>query len=674
MESPPESQDAQSQLTGPATTAMTAKDLRSNIARLEQSRGTGGGYLQTLIQHDDESVRWKATMALGRMPLERYGRNVTGALEVALRDDAAAVRRAAAFSLGVRGDGDCVGALLQAMKEEGDADVRAQIWLAMGRLDNGVLRMAGLAGLLEDAPEAQRAACQAISTWPKECDDWNRAQMGLTQVAKEGADDVRWMALFTLARRSELRGDWTPFLEALRRKEATVWERLFATLGLARAASGQDTDETHTAEQWMELAAALDAATADPDGRVVTEALRGLAALGQGLTSRTRERVLTHPSKHVRAAGLRALAKDARSMEFASALDQDPSPMVRKAAFEVIVRLDPSHGVSLAREWARSGEYWQRRAVAEVATALRSEEASGILVALLTDEHPQVVGAALEALSKSTDPAIVARIRDLCGHEDNGISLAAVAAIGERTVTAQDLPFLVRAYDRARGDVGPEVRFNALLVAAKIDGPEPNGFLRVAASDEDAYVAQVALEQLTERGAELPEDLDPPGASLLAPETPPEFPVEMGNPRVSIETNRGHLVLELYPFVAPTHVHNFLTLAARGHYDGLTWHRVVSDFVVQGGCYRGDGNGSGTWRGADDSLAQEFNPMPYSAGALGMPRNQNPDSGGSQIFITHRPTPHLDARYTVFGQLIDGWETLLELEEGDSIRSVRRVH
>ncbi len=251
--------------------------------------------------------------------------------------------------------------------------------------------------------------------------------------------------------------------------------------------------------------------------------------------------------------------------------------------------------------------------------------------------------------------------------------MAAVSTISEWGVTAQDLPHLIDAYDKAVGDVGPEVRFNALLAAAKIEGPDPVPFLSVAISDPDPYVAQIAREQLTKRGEEIPTDLDPAPASLLAPETAPEFNLELGNPRVSIETTRGTLMLELYPKAAPTHVHSFLTQAANGHYNGLTWHRVVSDFVVQGGCYRGDGNGSGTWRDAEDSLGQEFNALRYATGSLGMPRNQNPDSGGNQIFITHRPTPHLDSRYTLFGQVIRGWDVLQEIEEGDRILEIRRL-
>ncbi|MFT5199513.1 MAG: cyclophilin family peptidyl-prolyl cis-trans isomerase/HEAT repeat protein [Planctomycetota bacterium] len=663
----------QTQLAGPASGALNAMDLGSNIARLEQSRATGGGYLQTLVQHDDPAVRLKATTALGRMRLDDYGRNVTGALEVALEDEIASVRRAAAFALGARGDISCTPDLIDAADDE-DPDVRAQIWLALGRLKSTDTRSAGLQGLRDPAPAAQQAACLAIYYWPKESEQWALAGVGLANVAANGPEEARWMALFTLARREELRGDWIPFTSTLSNPKAPVLEHLFATLGLARAAQTVVDAQEAFGQQGDVLSEALSRSAMHADARVATEALRGLKTLGRGLAPRLREHVLQHASKHVRAAGLLALPLEARSMEYASALDQDPSPMVRRAAFAVVVQLNPAASVSFVRDWARSGDYRQRRAAASIANKLEANEAQGILFALLSDKHPQVVGAAIEGLVPLVNRATRARVRDYCGHKDNGISLAAINAIGEWEVTVADLPFLIEAYDQGVGDVGPEVRFNALLTAAKIKGKEPVDFLRVAVSDPDSYVSQVAKEQLTKRGEDIPTDLDPRRASLLAPETAPEFNLDLGNPSVSIETTRGTLVLELYPTAAATHVHSFLTLAAKGHYDGLTWHRVVSDFVVQGGCYRGDGNGSGTWRSPDDSLAQEFNPLPYAAGALGMPRNQNPDSGGNQIFITHRPTPHLDSRYTLFGQVVRGWDTLQEIEEGDLILEIRRLH
>ena len=107
----------------------------------------------------------------------------------------------------------------------------------------------------------------------------------------------------------------------------------------------------------------------------------------------------------------------------------------------------------------------------------------------------------------------------------------------------------------------------------------------------------------------------------------------------------------------------------RGSYDGLAFHRVVPDFVIQGGDPRGDGNGGNTWRGTP--LRREFTPRKFVRGSLGMPRNDDPDSGGSQIFVCHRETPHLDGRYTLFGELREGSDVLDAIEVGDTIRSVR---
>jgi cyclophilin family peptidyl-prolyl cis-trans isomerase len=94
--------------------------------------------------------------------------------------------------------------------------------------------------------------------------------------------------------------------------------------------------------------------------------------------------------------------------------------------------------------------------------------------------------------------------------------------------------------------------------------------------------------------------------------------------------------------------------------------------VIQGGDYRGDGNGGTTWLG-ESSLRHEIGPRKYLRGSLGMPRNDDPDSGGSQLFVTHRPTPHLDGRYTIFGELRAGFDVLDAIEIGDVIRSARRL-
>ncbi len=120
-----------------------------------------------------------------------------------------------------------------------------------------------------------------------------------------------------------------------------------------------------------------------------------------------------------------------------------------------------------------------------------------------------------------------------------------------------------------------------------------------------------------------------------------------------METNKGTIVLEFFPDVAPGHVKNFVDLAQKGFYDGLLFHRVIPGFMIQGGCP--DGNGTG---GPGYKIDAEFNDRPHTRGTLSMARSQHPDSAGSQFFICNATAPHLDGNYTVFGSVLSGWEAI----------------
>jgi cyclophilin family peptidyl-prolyl cis-trans isomerase len=139
-------------------------------------------------------------------------------------------------------------------------------------------------------------------------------------------------------------------------------------------------------------------------------------------------------------------------------------------------------------------------------------------------------------------------------------------------------------------------------------------------------------------------------------------PALAGRPPVAvIRTDRGAMTLELFAADAPLTVHNFVTLARRGYYNGLNFHRVVPNFVAQDGDPRGDGGG-----GPGYSIRDELNPRRYERGVLGMALS-GPDTGGSQYFITHSPQPHLDGGYTVFGRVTAGLTVLDALLQGDGI-------
>lgn len=131
-----------------------------------------------------------------------------------------------------------------------------------------------------------------------------------------------------------------------------------------------------------------------------------------------------------------------------------------------------------------------------------------------------------------------------------------------------------------------------------------------------------------------------------------------------IETDKGNIEIELFPKEAPNTVANFEKLANSGFYDGLTFHRVIPDFVIQGGCPKGNGTG-----GPGYTIKCEINPHKHGTGALSM-AHAGKDTGGSQFFITHSPQPHLDGVHTVFGQVRKGMEVVNTIKPGDVMNKV----
>jgi peptidyl-prolyl cis-trans isomerase B (cyclophilin B) len=129
--------------------------------------------------------------------------------------------------------------------------------------------------------------------------------------------------------------------------------------------------------------------------------------------------------------------------------------------------------------------------------------------------------------------------------------------------------------------------------------------------------------------------------------------------------NGKQIHIEFFPEDAPKTVENFVTLAKKGYYDGLSFHRVVPDFVVQGGCPNGDGTG-----GPGYQIKAEFNKQKHVRGSVAMARSQHPDSAGSQFYITYGATPHLDNNYTVFGKVVSGMEEVDRIKPGDRMTSV----
>ncbi len=151
-------------------------------------------------------------------------------------------------------------------------------------------------------------------------------------------------------------------------------------------------------------------------------------------------------------------------------------------------------------------------------------------------------------------------------------------------------------------------------------------------------------------------------------DAPPELNIDVARSySVSIETNRGGIELELYPEHAPLTVNNFVFLAGEGFYDGVSFHRVIANFMIQGGDPTGTGSGGPGYRFADEC---ENNPLKHERCVISM-ANAGPNTNGSQFFITHLATPHLDGKHTVFGKVTSGEEIVDAIQQGDTMISVK---
>jgi peptidyl-prolyl cis-trans isomerase B (cyclophilin B) len=133
--------------------------------------------------------------------------------------------------------------------------------------------------------------------------------------------------------------------------------------------------------------------------------------------------------------------------------------------------------------------------------------------------------------------------------------------------------------------------------------------------------------------------------------------------KVTLETSQGVIDLELYPKHAPVTVNNFVFLAREGFYDGVTFHRVISDFMIQGGDPTGTGRGGPGYRFQDECKG---NPLTHEAKVISM-ANAGPNTNGSQFFITHCPQPHLNGKHTVFGKAVKGAEVVDAIRQGDTL-------
>jgi len=626
-------------------------DSTEALRLVEDHRVTDSELLLVALREGTPQERLQAARAAGRIQVTDYA----GPLAQAARSDLLVLRLEALFALGQLGLPEgvqpsplAVEAVTDALADS-DAEIVAAATEALGKLapEGAADRIVPLLAHL--SPKVRREAATAlfrlrfVPVWRKQTQDPPplpaAAVRALAASLKDPAPEVRQAAAHGFSRYGEPEAvhELTDALE-----DGDVWVRLFAARAIGR--SGIDG-----------AAPALVRALGDDDLHVRAEAISALARLE--LVFGYPADLETDPSLHVRAALARALGQAVGDDSLARLrrLAEDASPTVRAAAIESLAarRGDEAAETLLS---LLNDEAWTIRAAA-VRAAPRIGEQGGVVVdRALADPDVRVRVAALESAAES-DPASET-ILAMLESEDLALRGTALGLYAEHA-TPPALEVLRSVYDRSSGVEWIEIREAVVDALADTEGARPL-LERVAGTDRANSVRGKARRALGAPADPVARDASPQVA------TSPWLDLRFdADPIVELQTTKGTFTIRCLAQQAPNHVAAFVERVRDGFYDGLEWHRVVTNFVIQGGDPRGDG-----WGSSGPSLRDEINRRPYDRGVVGMPK-AGKDTGSCQLFVTHVPTPHLDGNYTVFGVVESGLEVIDEIEVGDRILRAR---
>jgi cyclophilin family peptidyl-prolyl cis-trans isomerase/HEAT repeat protein len=466
-----------------------------------------------------------------------------------------------------------------------------------------------------------------------------------------------WPAAFALQRVPDERS--VRALRALARTD-TVYTRAFAIRGL-----GELGDQGAAS---LLLPMISDTSLSAP---IIVESIRAagrlkLSAAGQALTRLAFDGALP---PMLRAEAVRALADTGAGDAQDGLLDliSDESQSVRAAVFGTLASLDPELFVIVLSGLEPDPHWRVRSALVSALATLPADQAVPRLQLMLDDEDQRVVPAVLNALTRVGAPGVEAVLLERLQDDDPVVRMAAAANLGELMPAGAERA-LVDAYRFGERDTTYVARAAALAALTRYGPAAATETLTAALADADWALrvrAAELLASLTGSAASAEEIRPAPSRRAAQFYDAPELTAPTVSPHAFIDTDKGTIEIEMAVLDAPLTTDNFMRLARQGFFDGLTFHRVVPNFVVQGGDPRADGEG-----GPGFTIRDEINQRPYLRGLVGMALDWR-DTGGSQFFITQSPQPHLDGRYTVFGHVVSGIEVVDRLEVGDLIQHVR---
>jgi len=619
--------------------------------------------LVNLLTSPEAHVRRRAALALGRVGLAEG----VAPLVAALADPEEEVQQMSAFALGLIGNAEATETLMAAL-ENTSPKVQGRAAEALARI-----------GAESAAPAIGRMVRSYVSAaFEVDPEDLSYPQSDEVEAFRLGLYALAELKAFEPMARAVLEENyqpilwWWPVAHALQRLEDPRGLAALTTLAGVQGSVG------------VALAARGLGALADPRGidalvklldvesrsaRVVASAVRALGNIddersAEALNFFVRTRDL-EPMLRLEAIDALGRLRSMAAIEVFTELLSHPWPPMRASALMGLAQAEPESLLFVLSGLGSDPDWRVRAALAQALEHAAPDAARYRLTLMLNDEDQRVLPHVLASLVAVRAPDVSVVLQEQLRSNDIVVRKTAARLLGELRPDGA-ASALAEAYRAALPDASYVARAATLEALASYGGPVARETLRVALEDPDWATRVLAAERLgeLEKGVDHESLIRPAPGGRRVDYAAGHLVRPTVSPHVYIETVHGTIEIELAVIDAPLTSDNFMTLARRGFYDGLTFHRVVPNYVVQGGDPRNDSEG-----GPGYTLRDELNELPYLRGTVGMALDWR-DTGGSQFFITHSPQPQLDGRYTVFGRVVAGMEVVDQLRTGDSIERV----
>ncbi|HER00290.1 MAG TPA: hypothetical protein ENO22_13200 [candidate division Zixibacteria bacterium] len=607
--------------------------------------------LYAYLDDDDPGIRLRACYALGMIEPEGASAYIADLLDDPEKD----VRIEAIFVMGLIGDSMYAERLIPLLFDP-DSQIVHQAAIALGRMGGDAAVRALMSSARDTIPEHRIWAAEGL--WRADADT---AVELLEKLAADSSVSVEQAAIYAL-RRLEARSA----AEILRaRIKDTIPEiRMYAAEGL------------RAIKDSASLMALSNQLSREREWTVKASILRAIMEVGDKKIIKAMMNLLSQREHPLVTAMALSLIGKFQMSALSSKVEpflKNEERFLRGEALIALARLNRTKFMEIIPDEIENYNWYLRMKTAEALKFIETPEGANLLEKLQSDADHRVRTAALYSLAEydfvemedylgtaleDSDPAVVSSVIEL------------IAKLKLHQFSKKTLDIYEDEMDEADAGFRFSILYNlsGWVVDSQITDENILELLNKALDDRDRNVRQEAIDIFAMIGMDKSEYL-----GFFEPMvTASTYDLFYGrfdeNPVAEINTERGQIRVRLLYNMAPKTVSNFIKLAESGFYDGVIFHRVVPNFVIQAGDPHGDGFG-----GPGYTIRSEFNRHEYTRGTMGM-AHAGKDTGGSQWFICHSPQPHLNGRYTAFGQVIYGMRIVDRILVGDKINSIEIIY